>query len=196
MKYVWVFCAHDSNEHVWACVCRGMLGWSGLNWLCCIINNTVQKNRDDSHSEKKNKTQFHLPQHPCCWRRLQHLHTYTPRFPPRLSGNLCFGEQAYIGAGIQGKWWRAAEQADMSLFGQECYDERGERGVCWMRRRRRRRREQERGLEKHLSPLSWAPFSLLLLLSWPAAAGGETRDREIKKKKKRYKMKGGWESQI
>lgn len=90
----------------------------------------------------------------------------------------------YMHTGKPGKWRRAVEQADMSLFGQECNDKRGECGVCWTRRRSRRRRRggEETSVSTFLSPFLPPPA-----LSPLMAGSSQGERKEIKRKRKKKK---------
>lgn len=97
----------------------------------------------------------------------------------KKSGNLHFGAHTH---GEAGKWRKAAEQADMSLFGQECNNERGERGACWTRRRVEGGRNICLHFPEPISPSSSSSFS---------SHGRQQPWRGKKKKKKtRYRSRG------
>lgn len=124
-------------------MCRGVLGRLGLDSTLPDYTAllTAQSKQSSRLSSSKMSSSSQLPP-PTIAAATDN--TSTPRFPPWLflpplqkSGNLCFGVHAYRAGipGKAGKWRRAIEQADMSLFGQECNNERGERSVYWIGRK-------------------------------------------------------------
>lgn len=163
-----------SAEVCWA-------GWASVrpDYFAFI---TMQSKQLSWLSPSKMSSTPHLPltTHP-------HPSSHPDRFSLFLkkSGNLHFGAHTHREAG---KWRKAAEQADMSLFGQECNNERGERGACWTRRRVEGGRNICLHFPEPISPSSSSSFS---------SHGRQQPWRgKRKKKKKKVQIKRGWVSLI
>lgn len=164
-------------------MCRGVLGLSRLDSAPPDYSALLTKqSKQSSRLSLSNMSSSPLPPAP-----LPSTTTPRPDSQPDCFSLLYKSWGIYVlefmHSGKPGKWKRAAEQADMSPFGQECNEERGERGVCWIRRGGGR----ETSVSTFLSPFSPSSFSFS---SYGRQQPGR-QERDLKKnKKKRYRSRG------